>query len=221
MNLLQTFIVILCVLNPIGGMNLYINLLDEIESCRVKIFVISFLCISCSLIIVAAFAQPLLNLLGFPLYAIHLGGGVLLVIIGVLNMLKMPDNKKPILDNTAILERPAMLNKNIVNRVWLGVNPISLASLSPAVIIVDLNYSFMAQSLGDKIWLVVTLLSSSLFFCGLLMGARLIKGKLSAGGMLFITRLIGLFITAMAFQMIVSGIVSVVPLVLGDSLSKI
>jgi multiple antibiotic resistance protein len=217
MNLLQVFITILCVLNPIGGMNLYSSVVGEDKSNGIRVLIISFLCISCSLILLAAVAQPLLDLFGFPLYAIHFGGGVLLVIIGVLNMLKVPD-KKPVVENTTASDKS---NKNSIDGLWLGINPISLASFSPAVIIVDINYSFMAQSISDKLGLVIVLLLVSLTFCGLLMNARRIKNKFSAGGMLFLTRIIGLLITAVAFQMIVSGVVSIVPLVLGDSLNRI
>lgn len=217
MNLLQVFITLLCVLNPIGGMNLYSSVVCEDKSNGIRVLIISFLCISCSLILLAAVAQPLLDLFGFPLYAIHFGGGILLVIIGVLNMLKVPD-KKPVVENTAASDKS---NKNSIDGLWLGINPISLASISPAVIIVDINYSFMAQSISDKLGLVIVLLLVSLTFCGLLMNARRIKNKFSAGGMLFLTRIIGLLITAVAFQMIVSGVVSIVPLVLGDSLNRI
>lgn len=220
MNLLQVFITLLCVLNPIGGMNIYSGLVGENRSDGIKILMISFLCISSSLILLAALAQPMLHLFGFPLYAIHFGGGILLVIIGVLNMLKVPD-KKIAVDNTAPNDKPIEQNKNSAKSIWLGINPISLATFSPAVIIIDINYSFMAQSIDDKLGLIIILLLASLTFCILLVNAGRIKSTFSAGGMLFLTRIIGLLITAVAFQMIVSGVVSIVPLVLGDSLNRI
>ena len=219
MNLLQVFIAVLCVLNPIGGINLYSTLAaNETYSSQIKILAACFFCISCSLILLAAIIQPLLILLSFPLYAIHFGGGILLVIIGMLNMLKLPE-KKPLVDKSISLEATIALESNKIPPlgIWFGINPLSLASLSPAVIIVDINYSFMAQSSSDKLGLILVLLVVSLVFCCILLNAKWIKNTFSSSGLLFITRLIGLIITAVAFQMIVSGATSVLPFVLGNS----
>ena len=219
MNLLQVFIAVLCVLNPIGGINLYSTLVaNETYSSQIKILAACFLCVSCSLILLAAIIQPLLTLLSFPLYAIHFGGGVLLVIIGMLNMLKLPE-KKPLVDKSISLEATIALETNKIPPlgVWSGINPLSLASLSPAVIIVDINYSFMAQNSSDKLGLILILLLVSLVFCCLLLSASWIKVTFSPNSLLFITRLIGLIITAVAFQMIIAGATSVLPLVLGNS----
>ena len=219
MNLLQVFIAVLCVLNPIGGINLYSTLVaNETYSSQIKILAACFLCISCSLILLAAIIQPLLILLDFPLYAIHFGGGILLVIIGMLNMLKLPE-KKLLVDKSISVEATIAVESNKVPPlgVWSGINPLSLASLSPAVIIVDINYSFMAQSSSDKLGLILVLLVVSLVFCCILLNAKWIKTTFSSSSLLFITRLIGLIITAVAFQMIVTGVTSVLPLVLGNS----
>lgn len=177
-----------------------------------------FLCISCSLILLAAIIQPLLILLDFPLYAIHFGGGILLVIIGMLNMLKLPE-KKLLVDKSISVEATIAVESNKVPPlgIWSGINPLSFASLSPAVIIVDINYSFMAQNSSDKLGLILILLLVSLVFCCLLLSARWIKITFSPNSLLFITRLIGLIITAVAFQMIIAGATSVLPLVLGNS----
>ena len=219
MNLLQVFIAVLCVLNPIGGINLYSTLVaNETYSSQIKILAACFLCISCSLILLAAIIQPLLILLDFPLYAIHFGGGILLVIIGMLNMLKLPE-KKLLVDKSISVEATIAVESNKVPPlgIWSGINPLSFASLSPAVIIVDINYSFMAQNSSDKLGLILILLLVSLVFCCLLLSARWIKITFSHNSLLFITRLIGLIITAVAFQMIIAGATSVLPLVLGNS----
>lgn len=219
MNLLQVFIAVLCLLNPIGGINLYSTLVaNETYSSQIKILAACFLCISCSLILLAAIIQPLLILLSFPLYAIHFGGGILLVIIGMLNMLKLPE-KKPLVDKLISVEATIAVESNKVPSlgIWSGINPLSFASLSPAVIIVDINYSFMAQNSSDKLGLILILLLVSLIFCCLLLSARWIKITFSPNSLLFITRLIGLIITAVAFQMIIAGATSVLPLVLGNS----
>lgn len=221
MNLFQVFIAILCVLNPIGGINISSRLMNNGDSYKpVKVFAMSFFCISFSLIILAAVAKPLLNTLGFQSYAIHLGGGVLLVIIGVLNMLKLPD-KTVAVNHTSPIVSKAPSKKSFLSDYWLGFNPIYLASFSPATILVDINYSLMANSVNDKLWIIITLILSSFVFCTLLISATWIKNKFSASSLLFFTRLIGLIITAVAFQMIVSGASSVLPIVLGDSLTRL
>ena len=219
MNLLQVFIAVLCLLNPIGGINLYSTLVEnETYSSQIKILAACFLCISCSLILLAAIIQPLLILLSFPLYAIHFGGGILLVIIGMLNMLKLPE-KKPLVDKLISVEATIAVESNKVPPlgIWSGINPLRFASLSPAVIIVDINYSFMAQNSSDKLGLILILLLVSLVFCCLLLSARWIKITFSPNSLLFITRLIGLIITAVAFQMIIAKATNVLPLVLNNS----
>lgn len=75
----------------------------------------------------------------------------------------------------------------------------------------------MAQNSSDKLGLILILLLVSLVFCCLLLSARWIKITFSPNSLLFITRLIGLIITAVAFQMIIAGATSVLPLVLGNS----
>ena len=193
MNLLQVFIAVLCLLNPIGGINLYSTLVaNETYSSQIKILAACF--------------------------AIHFGGGILLVIIGMLNMLKLPE-KKPLVDKSISVEATIAVESNKVPPlgIWSGINPLSFASLSPAVIIVDINYSFMAQNSSDKLGLILILLLVSLVFCCLLLSARWIKITFSPNSLLFITRLIGLIITAVAFQMIIAGATSVLPLVLGNS----
>ena len=136
----------------------------------------------------------------------------------MLNMLKIPE-KKLLVDKSISVEATIAVESNKVPPlgIWSGINPLSFASLSPAVIIVDINYSFMAQNSSDKLGLILILLLVSLVFCCLLLSARWIKITFSPNSLLFITRLIGLIITAVAFQMIIAGATSVLPLVLGNS----
>lgn len=206
-NYLQIFITLLSLLNPILAIGQYMNMTKGMT--REAKRTMSIVCGVSVVGILGVFlfiGQYIMEGLSIHEYSLRLGGGVILLILGI----------KIILGDSSSSDRAGPGQKIDINRIKsLGVSPLALPMvIGPASMVLVIIYGQDAHSIWSKLAILLIIIILATIITVTFILADYIAKAVGDVGITVITKSMGLIITAIAFEMIVAGLHSAMPLIL-------
>lgn len=206
LNYFQIFISLFSIMNPILAITIYLDITNGVSKANKKsIAVVCGASIFTILVCFLFLGQPLMNSLGIHSYSLQLAGGIIVLLIGISMILK-PDNK--IAEN----KQDENIYKNRRIRT-LGISPLALPMVvGPAAIVMVMLYGQQENTVLGKLAIIAVLFTVSVSVVIVFLLANFIAKAIGELGIIVLTKIMGLIIAAIAFEMIVSGLKSVVPI---------
>ena len=220
-NYWQMFIVMFCAINPVLAMVINASLKLKLNYPeRIIVAGVCSLSVFSGLSLGLIYGKSVLNFLGIAFYIIELGGGLLILMIGTLNILA----NEYIWEARYYLQKLTMtfgmsspvekykLNANMLFdnpesklTCGLGFSPLALpVMLNPASLLIAIFFSNQV-TIHSKFAVLGIMLVLSLAIFLLLMASSYLVKQLSQLWLLTINRISGLFLTVIALEMFISG----------------
>lgn len=204
-NYLQIFITLLSLLNPILALGQYIDMTKNLsKEARKKISIVCGITIFLILGIFLFAGKYIMDGLSIHSYSLRLGGSIILLILGI----------KIVLGDSSSSDRMSPDAKLDVSHIkMLGVSPLAIPMvIGPASMVMVIIYGQDAANLFDQfiILLIIAILAILISVTFLL--ADYVAKAIGDVGITVITKSMGLVITAIAFEMMIAGLQTVVPM---------
>lgn len=209
-NYLQIFISLFAITNPIIALTIYLNVTNTLNReqknlvitiCGITTFIILNLCLYIGRIV--------LELLGIHPYALQLGGGVIILLIGIMTILT-PAEKK---------EKSGKSPYESVDRnrlISMGVSPLALPMVvGPGGIAMVILFGQDANNLGSKLAITAIIAVISVIVVVVFSLADVISRIMGELGVIVLNKIIGLLLTAIAFEMLIHGLRDALPVITG------
>lgn len=216
-------------INPILAAIVYANLskdfslFEKVGTIFSSMLVVFILCIVC-----IYFSADILKWFGVPFYVIQLGGGALILIVGVSQMLmseQMVEVRSFMHKMTAFgqnqtnsprLNSGMVFDSYVKNRlVSLGFSPLAIPIMVNPVSVMLMLAEGLDTNLIIQPRVLLIVFGICLIQIFVLLQATRVNRILSQIGLLTVNRVGGLFLTIIALQMLVTGLKSVVPYIIG------
>jgi MarC family membrane protein len=205
-NYLQIFITLLSLLNPILALGQYIDLTRGMT--RVNKQNIAVVCGLTVFGILGAFlflGDYIMQGLSIHAYSLRLGGGLILLILGINIIMGKSDGDKEGVSG----------NVDTTRIKSLGVSPLALPMVvGPASMVMVVVYGEDAHNFFAKLSILVILAILSFLITITFVLADYIAKAIGEIGIVIITKIMGLIVTAIGFEMIIAGLQVVVPMLL-------
>ncbi len=227
-NYIQLAIVIYCTTNPILTTTVYTNAYAQ-HSFSQKLRVIFFSLLSVFIILSSGlyFGRYFLSYLGVPFYAIQLGGGLLILLVGIGQMLF----NESVMEFRFFMQKfstmfgqsstNAKLNSSIIfdkypNTLFFnwGIMPLALPIMINPVSVLLILFIGQQASPNIQIHLILILLVVCVIKALSLLSSSKFGLAITYLGALTINRIVGLFLTIIAFEMLIAGIKAIIPILL-------
>lgn len=206
-EIIKQFMEIFAIVDPIGAAIFFIAYTRQLDDAarRRTAFVASF-SMGVALIVAALFGERLLWFLGISLYSFMVGGGILLLLTAI----AMLRAHSPMFRHTPEEMREAEESESV------GVVPLAIPLLAgPGAITAVIIAAHSAPSTAEYGMLLVTIVTVALITLATFLGARTLAGLLGKTGVNIFTRLLGLFLAAVAVEIIADGIKGLFPAMAG------
>ncbi len=206
-NYLQIFITLLSLLNPMFALGQYLDMTKHMSQEDKQN--ISIMCGLTVFVLLGAFlflGQYILTALSIHAYSLRLGGGVILLLLGI----NLTLSSKSEGDRESV-------NKNYdQSRIkTLGVSPLGLPMVvGPASMVLVIVYGEDAHGLVGKLPILVILAVIATIITITFILSSYIARAIGNVGVIIITKIMGLVVTAIAFEMIIAGMQTVVPILM-------
>jgi multiple antibiotic resistance protein len=205
---IQAFISLFCIMNPLLAITIYLNVTYEMNYrhkqlvltvCGITVFTILIVCLFVG--------EKVLQLLGVHQYALQLAGGLIVLLIGITTILK-PESA-PVLEHTDS-------SQDRVRVISMGISPLALPMIiGPGGMVLMMLYSQKLPGITNKLILSAVALLVTVSIVLVLSVSGYIRKFLGDIGVLVLTKVMGLLLTAIAFEMLISGVKSVMPVIMG------
>ena len=196
MSLLHTAVGIFTIANPIGNLPIYLSFTDgnkrkvrAIASSAAFTFLIA-------LLLADWLGSDLLNFFGISRAAFQVAGGLIVVLIG-LSMLRSEPSK--VHHDPDSVDRDQ--NSSVKGIVPLGIPLLAGPGTLTLVIADPLAASFMGKVELSFVILILTFVVYAIFDAG-----EMLSSKISTSALQVLTKIMGLLLTAIAIQMLFSGL---------------
>lgn len=190
--LLQTFVTVLVIMDPLGNIPIFLSLTRDATRERQRKAAFQSVCVAAGVILAfALFGQQILHLLGISIQALQVAGGLLLVGVS-LELLKPGGHSAS--DETAVTGNIAF--------VPLGTPLLA----GPGAIAATILYMRRADTLGANLSVVVALLGALAVVYVVMRYSGIIGRLLRANGIDLMSRVMGLLLAAIAVQLVAGGI---------------
>lgn len=203
-NYLQIFITMLSLLNPVLALSQYLELTSHLgKKDKQHVAIFAGVTVFGILLVFLFLGDMIMQGLGIHTYSLRLGGGIILLILGIRIIL---------VDSSA---NDGEINQEVdAKRVKsLGVSPIGLPMIvGPASMVMVTLYGHDAAHIYDKFGIALILLLLSVIIVLVLMLSDQIAKAIGDVGIVIISKIMGLIITAIAFEMIIAGVNAVLPI---------
>lgn len=230
LNYLQMFLVLFCAINPVLAWVMFANISQNFKLCEVYIAAaLASMCVFAVLSLCMLFGQQILDYLGIQFFIIQLGGGLLMLIIGMLDLLAhefLVEARFYITKLISLFGMTAKTTTDSLNSgftlnqydknlsVGLGIMPLALPiMLNPASILVAIFFNCQLKSATRLAILEVMLGLAGVIFCCLVFSSRLTL-RMSQIWLLILTRSTGLFLTVIGLEMLIEGLRVLIPYLL-------
>lgn len=201
--LVKFFITMIAIMNPIGGVAIFISLTENYtEQQKRKEALSTAVAILIILMIVTWFGMMILNLFGINLASFRTAGGIIILLMG-LHMLQSQPNQ---FHHTADEHEAAKKRESI------AAIPMAMPLLAgPGAICTIVVYSHYFSGFSGNLKMSVVDLILAVIIGALLFFSGFIGRLLGEAGTKIVTRIMGLILAAMAMDMIFSGLTSALP----------
>jgi|TARA_B100000073_G_scaffold5366_1_gene4547 multiple antibiotic resistance protein len=209
MSLLHTAVGIFTISNPIGNLPIYLSFTSgnkRQDRAIARSCAFTFLI---SLLLATWLGNDLLSFFGISRPAFQVAGGLIVVLIG-LSMLRSETSKVHHDPNS--VERDQ--NSAVKGIVPLGI-PLLAGPGTLTVVIADPS----AASMGGKLSLSLVVLAMTALVYLIFNAAELLSSKISESALQVLTKIMGLLLTAIAIQMLFSGLSAGFPVLRGIGLT--
>ena len=209
MSLLHTAVGIFTISNPIGNLPIYLSFTSgnkRQDRAIARSCAFTFLI---SLLLATWLGNDLLSFFGISRPAFQVAGGLIVVLIG-LSMLRSETSK--VHHDPKSVERDQ--NSAVKGIVPLGI-PLLAGPGTLTVVIADPS----AASIGGKLSLSLVVLAMTALVYLIFNAAELLSSKISESALQVLTKIMGLLLTAIAIQMLFSGLSAGFPVLRGVGLT--
>ena len=191
--LLQTFVTVLVIMDPLGNIPIFLTLTKDATRERQRAAALQSVAVAAGVILAfALFGQQILHLLGISIQALQVAGGLLL--IGVSLELLRPAGH----------EQETPLTSGNVAFVPLGTPLLA----GPGAIAATILYMRRAEGIGGGISVVLALLGALAVVYVVMRYSGAIGRLLKTNGIDLMSRVMGLLLAAIAVQLVAGGIAS-------------
>jgi multiple antibiotic resistance protein len=188
----KSFVTMLAIFDPLGGVPVFLALTSDLEERKRKQAALQAVGVAAAVVIVfALFGQPILSSLGISVEALQVAGGLLLVLVA-LELLR-PEG-----------DQSRSAPKGNVALVPLGTPLLA----GPGAIAATMLYMRRAANFGGAISVVGALVVALLVVGIALRYSTAIARVLKGDGIDLVSRVMGLLLTAIAVQLVATGIAS-------------
>jgi multiple antibiotic resistance protein len=200
LHALTVFMGFFAMLNPLGNIPVYLGLVQDfdirtqnrvaLKSVTVAFIIITIFCI---------FGHIIFRLFGITLPAFQIAGGIIIFVIGF-QMLNARENP---------IHAPTQEQKDQQDKVAgeVAISPLGIPLLAgPGTISSAMNFVGAEKSIRNGLLVIAILAIMCVITYYLFLSARKISEKVSPGILKVISRIMGLILTVIAVQMVISGI---------------
>lgn len=208
--ILNFFIAVLAILNPIGNVPIYLEHVNQ-DSTDVQKNIAKLLTLSIFIICVFFFfiGQPFLSLFGISIPAFRIAGGILIMTIGF----RMLHGKSKF-DNEGLETKATTTNsfKQATERLSSLIVPLAMPIFAgPGAITTVILYAQKPHNFITVVGMIIAL-AAACFVIGLaLYMSRWVFRILKNNGMQIVSRTMGLILCAIAVQFVIQGIAQLIP----------
>lgn len=197
--------VLFALMNPFALLGIYINLTEKYKpAAKKKILVVMVLAVNCILFVFLFIGTQLLDFFGVDIAGFTMAGGIIIFLIG-LGMIRAKHEEDKTRGNEDAVEKDSPSSIAIV--------PLAIPILAgPGSISTVINLSHTYHSSTGFIAIAVGIVIVSLIVFAVFFFAPIISKKLGNTGLNVITRIMGLILMAMAFDMLAKGLKGLFPL---------
>lgn len=189
--LLQTFVTVLVIMDPLGNIPIFLTLTKDATREHQRAAALQAVTVAAGVILAfALFGQQILELLGISIEALQVAGGLLLV--GVALELLKPGGH----------ESESPMTSGNVAFVPLGTPLLA----GPGAIAATILYMRRAEDLGANISVVLALLGALAVVFVVMRYSGIIGRLLKTNGIDLMSRVMGLLLAAIAVQLVAGGI---------------
>ncbi len=188
----KSFVTMVAIFDPLGGVPVFLALTSDLEERKRKQAALQAVGVAAAVVIVfALFGQPILSSLGISVEALQVAGGLLLVLVA-LELLR-PEG-----------DQSRSAPKGNVALVPLGTPLLA----GPGAIAATMLYMRRAANFGGALSVVGALVVALLVVGIALRYSTAIARVLKGDGIDLVSRVMGLLLTAIAVQLVATGIAS-------------
>lgn len=197
--------ILFALMNPFALLGIYINLTEKYKPKeKKKILVVMVLAINTILFVFLFTGTQLLNFFGVDIAGFTMAGGIIIFLIG-LGMIRAKHEEDHVRGNEDASEKD---NPSSVATVPLAIPILA----GPGTISTVINLSHTYNSSTGFIAIAVGIVTVSLIVFAVFLFAPVIAKKLGRTGLNVITRIMGLILMAMAFDMLAKGLMGLFPI---------
>lgn len=197
--------ILFALMNPFALLGIYINLTEKYKSNeRKKILIVMVLAINAILFVFLFTGTQLLNFFGVDIAGFTMAGGIIIFLIG-LGMIRAKHEEDHVRGNEDASE--------IDSPSSIATVPLAIPILAgPGTISTVINLSHTYNSNTGFISISIGIITVSLIVFVVFFFAPVIAKKLGRTGLNVITRIMGLILMAMAFDMLAKGLIGLFPI---------
>jgi MarC family membrane protein len=205
-NYLQIFITLLSLLNPILALSQFLSLTRGMtKNDKQNVAIVCGLTVFGILGAFLFLGDYIMQGLSIHAYSLQLGGGLILLILGINIIMGKTDGDKEDVSTKVNLSRIKSL----------GVSPLALPMIvGPASMVMVVVYGQSAHSFFDKLSILMILAILSTIIAITFLLADYIAKAIGEIGIVIITKIMGLIVTAIGFEMIIAAMQTVVPMLM-------
>jgi len=197
--------VLFALMNPFALLGIYINLTEKYKSsARKKILLVMVLAVNGILFAFLFTGTQLLNFFGVDIAGFTMAGGIIIFLIG-LGMIRAKHEEDKARGNEDAIEKESPSS--------IATVPLAIPILAgPGTISTVINLSHTYHSSTGFIAIAIGIVTVSLIVFTVFFFAPIIAKKLGKTGLNVITRIMGLILMAMAFDMLAKGLTELFPI---------
>lgn len=195
-------------MNPLVALTVFLDLTKNFsKKDKRKITIVCCLTILIILSMALFFGKFLITMLDIHPYTLQLGGGILILLMGIETLFKK--------DSEHIDASSDELLNNRKRITAIGVNPLALPLIAgPGSILLVILFGESAEDLYNKFLIFIIILCLCVIVYILFALSNYVSKILGDLGIMVLSKMLGLILSALAFELIISGIKGALPIVL-------
>jgi len=218
--LLNFFVAIIAILNPVGNVPFFIdNVADEERRVRRAIAVLLSLAIFILMAVFFLLGESLLNAFGITIPAFRIAGGILILLMGI----KMIKGKPKTAVEGITIDKPQAKDpyNQAARKLSSFLVPVGIPLfVGPGTITTVILYSDRTHGIFNKTLMLLPILSASLIVLACLLASDWIKKILGNNGLQIVVRIMGLILCAIAIQFVIDGFAQITTGIINPEFTK-
>jgi multiple antibiotic resistance protein len=208
-NTFNMFISLFAIMNPLVALTVFLDLTKTFsKKDKRKITIVCCLTILIILSLALFFGKFLIDMLDIHPYTLQLGGGILILLMGIETLFKK--------DSDHSIESPSEESLSKRKRLTgIGVTPLALPLIAgPGSILMVILFGENSDDIYHKFLIFLIILSLCIIVYILFTISNFVSKILGDLGIMVLSKMLGLILSALAFELIVSGVKGALPIVL-------